>query len=109
EQYARAILAVEPGVTDDQVGGRLAVRLARQAVLARDDPPAAWFLVDEAVLHRCVGSADVMAAQLAHLGGVARLPSVTIQVVLVRDTAERSGPVLRFTADAWRAFTAAIR
>jgi hypothetical protein len=29
--------------------------------------------------------------------------------VLVRDTADRSGPVLTFTADAWRAFTAAIR
>jgi hypothetical protein len=29
--------------------------------------------------------------------------------VLVRDTADRGGPVLAFTADAWRAFTAAIR
>ena len=81
EDYARAILAVEPGVTEDQVSERLAARLARQAILARDDPPAAWFLVDEAALHRCVGSPDVMAAQLAHLGGVARLPNVTIQVV----------------------------
>src|SRR5258708_242930 len=71
EQYARAILTVEPGVTDDQVSERLAARLARQAVLTRDDPPAAWFLVDEAVLHRCVGSAHVMAAQLAHLAGLA--------------------------------------
>jgi Domain of unknown function (DUF397) len=29
--------------------------------------------------------------------------------VLVRDTADRSGLVLTFTADAWRVFTAAIR
>jgi hypothetical protein len=29
--------------------------------------------------------------------------------VLVRDTADRGGPVLRFTAEVWRAFTAAIR
>ena len=29
--------------------------------------------------------------------------------VLVRDTADRSGPVLTFTADAWLAFTATIR
>jgi transcriptional regulator with XRE-family HTH domain len=79
--YARAILTVEPGVTDDQVNARLAARLARQAILARDDPPAAWFLVDEAALRRCVGSPDVMAAQVAHLDGVARLPNVTIQVV----------------------------
>ena len=33
----------------------------------------------------------------------------TAGAVLVRDTADRSGPVLRFTAEAWRAFTAAIR
>jgi hypothetical protein len=81
EQYARAILAVNPGVTEEQVSERLAARLARQAILAREDPPAAWFLVDEAALRRCVGSPEVMAAQLAHLGGVARLPNVTIQVV----------------------------
>ena len=29
--------------------------------------------------------------------------------VLVRDTADRNGPVLTFTAEAWRAFTATIR
>jgi transcriptional regulator with XRE-family HTH domain len=79
--YARAILTVEPGVTDDDVSARLTARLARQAILTRDDPPPMWFLVDEAALRRCVGSAEVMAAQLAHLAGVARLPNVTIQVV----------------------------
>jgi hypothetical protein len=79
--YARAILTVEPGATDDDVSARLTARLARQAILTRDDSPAVWFLVDEAALRRCVGSASVMAAQLAHLAGVARLPNVTIQVV----------------------------
>ena len=81
EEYARAILAVNPGVTDDQVSERLAARLARQAILTRDDPPAAWFLVDEAALRRCIGSPEVMAAQLARLAGLARLPNVTVQVV----------------------------
>ena len=33
----------------------------------------------------------------------------TTEAVLVRDTADCRGPVLRFTAEAWRAFTAAIR
>jgi transcriptional regulator with XRE-family HTH domain len=81
EGYARAILAIEPGATDDEVSARIAARLERQAILTRDDPPAVWFLVDEAALRRCVGSPDVMAAQLAHLAGIARLPNVTIQVV----------------------------
>src|SRR5579859_2285309 len=70
EDYARAILAVEPGVTDDDVSARLTARLARQALLTRDDPPAAWFLVDEAALRRHIGPPEVMAAQLAHLAGV---------------------------------------
>ena len=81
EGYARAILAVEPGVTEDEISARLTARLARQAILTRDDPPAAWFLVDEAALRRHVGPPDVMAAQLAHLAGVARLPNVTVQLV----------------------------
>ena len=81
EAYARAILATEPGVTDDEVNARLTARLARQAVLTRDEPPAAWFLVDEATLRRCVSSPDVMAEHLAHLAGLARLPNLTIQVV----------------------------
>jgi DNA-binding XRE family transcriptional regulator len=81
DEYARAILAVNPGVTEEQISARLAARLERQALLTRDDPPTAWFLVDEAALRRCIGSSEVMSAQLAHLVGVARLPNVTIQVV----------------------------
>ena len=81
EDYARAILATDPGVTNEQVTARLAARLARQAILTRDDPPAVWFLVDEGALRRCVGSPETMAAQLAHLTGVARLPNATIRVV----------------------------
>ena len=44
EDYAREILAVSPGVTDDEVNARLAARMKRQVILTRDDPPAAWFL-----------------------------------------------------------------
>ena len=79
--YARAILTVNPGVTDDEVAARLAARLERQAILTRDDPPTAWFLVDEAALCRRIGPPDVMAAQLARLVTIARLPNVTIQLV----------------------------
>ena len=31
------------------------------------------------------------------------------KAVLVRDTTDRSGPVLAFTASAWQAFTAALK
>jgi hypothetical protein len=33
----------------------------------------------------------------------------TAGTVLVRDTADRNGPVLTFTPDAWRAFAKSIR
>jgi transcriptional regulator with XRE-family HTH domain len=81
DDYAREILSVSPGVTEDEVDARLAARMKRQVILTRDDPPIAWFLVDESALHRSVGSRQVMAAQMAHLAAVARLPNLTIQVV----------------------------
>jgi transcriptional regulator with XRE-family HTH domain len=81
EDYARAIQSVTPGVTDDEVNARVAARMKRQAILTRDNPPTAWFLVDEAALRRCVGSPQTMAAQMAQLAAIARLPNVTIQVV----------------------------
>lgn len=81
DDYGRTILSVNPGVTEDEVSARLAARVERQQILTRDDAPSVWFLVDEAALRRCVGSPQVMAMQLAHLAGVARLPNVTIQVV----------------------------
>ncbi|MGN2640090.1 DUF397 domain-containing protein [Nocardia takedensis] len=35
--------------------------------------------------------------------------AVTREVVAVRDSKDRSGPVLRFTPAAWRAFLTAVR
>jgi hypothetical protein len=72
---------VTPGVTEEQVSARVAARLKRQAILTRDNPPTAWFLIDESALRRCVGSPEIMAAQIAQLTAIAGLPNVTIQVV----------------------------
>ena len=86
EDYARAILAVNPGVTDDQVTARLAARLARQAPT---NPGRAARRVVPGRRGRATPLrriAEVMTAQLAHLAGVARLPNVTIQVVRTSST-----------------------
>jgi hypothetical protein len=46
----------------------LAGRIARKrAILDREDPPYIWALLDEAVLARRVGGAEVMKSQLEHL------------------------------------------
>jgi DNA-binding XRE family transcriptional regulator len=82
EGYARALLETFPGVTDEMVTARLAARMARQQrVLMREDPPSAWFLVDQLALYRLVGSAEVMAAQMDHLATVAAMPDVTLQIL----------------------------
>lgn len=80
--YARAMLSVHPGATAEVIATRLAARLERQKrVLFRDEPPTAWFIIDATALYRGVGSAEVMAGQMAHLGDVGALPNVTLQVL----------------------------
>lgn len=81
EDYARALLSIHPGATGEVVSARLKGRIERQRRLLRDDGPAVGLLVDMAALYRAVGSAEVMAAQCAHLAELARLDAVTLQVV----------------------------
>jgi len=80
--YARDVLSVSPGVSDEIVASRLSARMERQRRLfTRDDPPAAWFVVDELSLYRLVGSPEVMAAQLRRLAEVAAMPRATVTVM----------------------------
>ncbi|WP_217247949.1 helix-turn-helix transcriptional regulator [Streptomyces sp. AC602_WCS936] len=64
EEYARAVLAT--GMPDD-LEGLLAARMERQRILEREQPPLAWVVLDEAVLHRPIGGIEVMRRQLARL------------------------------------------
>lgn len=64
EEYARAVLAT--GMPDD-LEGLAAARMERQRILERDQPPLAWVVLDEAVLHRPIGGPEVMRRQLARL------------------------------------------
>ncbi len=79
--YAQAVLATRPNTTQDELDDLVTARLARQAVLDRDTPPLLWAVVDEAVLHREVGSSKVMHDQLLHLVEVSDRPNVTLQVI----------------------------
>jgi transcriptional regulator with XRE-family HTH domain len=83
EDYARAVLATHPGTTVDEVDERLAARMSRQAILARDDPPppVLWVLLDEQVLRRDPGDREIMRDQLIHLAAMARRPNITVQVI----------------------------
>ena len=79
--YARAVLGTRPNTTLDQLDDMMSARMARQAILERDNPPMMWVVVDEAVLHREVGSAKVMADQLGHLAAMSDRPNVAVQIV----------------------------
>jgi transcriptional regulator with XRE-family HTH domain len=85
EDYAREIFRNGPIELDPDGIERLAeVRLARQEILNRDDRPRLWAVIDEAVIHRIVGSASVMRGQLRHLADSAQQGKTTIQVMPYR-------------------------
>jgi transcriptional regulator with XRE-family HTH domain len=82
ETYARAVIrAMRPDADETDIEKRVAARTARQQLLSDPNPPAYWAVIDEAVLHRTVGGADVMAKQAQRLLHLGQLPHVTIQVV----------------------------
>jgi DNA-binding XRE family transcriptional regulator len=82
EAYTRGILRLDPDVeANDEVERKVRFRMARQAIFDREDPPATWAVLDEAVLHRMVGGQAVMREQLARLIELTNHPTVTIQVL----------------------------
>ncbi|GAA4618757.1 helix-turn-helix transcriptional regulator [Actinoallomurus liliacearum] len=83
EDYARAMIQAGPAeLAADKVDKRVEVRIKRQAALRQDPGLRLVAVIDEAALHRQVGSTTVMRAQLQHLVDIAEeLSRVTIQVV----------------------------
>jgi transcriptional regulator with XRE-family HTH domain len=82
EDYIRAVIrSIRPGWTEADVERRVAARMERQRLLTAPDPPVYWAVIDEAVVHRTVGSTEVMRDQMLRLCEMAALPNVTLQVV----------------------------
>jgi transcriptional regulator with XRE-family HTH domain len=79
EEIVRSSLLGEPpGV----VPRRVEVRLARQALLTREEDPLDLTVVlDEGALRRQVGGPAVMREQLLHLAEMAVRPNITLQVL----------------------------
>jgi transcriptional regulator with XRE-family HTH domain len=82
EDYARAVtLLGHDAASAREIERRVRLRMTRQAVLERADPPNVWAVIDEAALRRPAGSLAVMRGQLEHLGELALRPNVTIQII----------------------------
>lgn len=98
--YAREALLAAGGINDMALEQRIAIRIKRQALLLRPDPPRIWVVVDEAVLRRSLGGRNIMRSQIARLLEVASLPHVTLQILpddrRPHRYSERPFTVLRF-------------
>jgi hypothetical protein len=83
EGYAQAVIRpMNPGMSADEVETRASARAQRQKVLREDTAPKFWAIVNEAVLRRVVGSAEIMKEQMLALADMAEdLPNVTVQVL----------------------------
>src|SRR6266704_2693014 len=82
EDYARTIIkAGAMNGNHEEVERKVALRMARQPALTRDDPPMLWTVVDEAALRRRVGGAELMRAQLEHVLDLSSLKNVAMQVI----------------------------
>ena len=81
EDYARAVLNTWPPRKPAEIERQVRARLQRQSILARDDMPRLWFVLDESVLRRPMGEHSLMAEQLSHLVEIADRPNVSLQVL----------------------------
>lgn len=81
-EYARAVAMLGPGVVPgEELDRRVALRVKRQDLLTRPDPPRIWAVLDEGVLRRPLGGRAVMRAQIERLIEISDQPNVTLQVV----------------------------
>jgi len=78
EAYMRALFAAQSAADPDR---GVAIRRERQRRLTGDDPIAVSALIDESVIPRSIGGAEVMAGQLRHLLEVADLPAVRLRLL----------------------------
>ncbi|WCN84141.1 helix-turn-helix transcriptional regulator [Micromonospora sp. LH3U1] len=81
-EYARAVVLLGHGAAGpEEIDRRVALRMQRQQLLYRDNPPQLWAVVDEAALRRPIGGAAVMRGQLTALIEATKSPNIRLQVI----------------------------
>jgi transcriptional regulator with XRE-family HTH domain len=100
EDYAKAIISHGwSPMAAQSVQRQVGLRMRRQALLGRPDPPKLWAVIDESVLHRSIGGRRVLLDQVEHLIELTKRPNITVQVVPYQFSgyaAEGSFTALRF-------------
>jgi transcriptional regulator with XRE-family HTH domain len=100
EDYARSVIkAWQPRITPDELERKVALRLERQGIFAREaGRPMYWAVIHEGALRHVVGSPEIMNAQLTRLIEAADSPDILIQVLpySANDHSGTDGPILLF-------------
>ncbi|MEV5768758.1 helix-turn-helix transcriptional regulator [Micromonospora sp. NPDC052213] len=81
-EYARAVVLLGHGAAAPaEIERRVALRMQRQRLLSRENPPLLWAVVDEAALRRPIGGREVMRGQVAALIEATKSPHIRLQVI----------------------------
>ena len=80
EEYARAVFTAHD-VVGEKLESLVDLRIQRQEILSRDQPPSFHFIIDEAVFLRPIGSYDILRRQLSKMQEALSNPAVTMRIV----------------------------
>ncbi|MEU2558901.1 helix-turn-helix transcriptional regulator [Streptomyces longispororuber] len=80
--YSTAVQqANEVPLSSGEIERLVDIRMKRQEILSRAEPPHLWAVLDESVIRRVVGSRGVMKEQLGRLLEANESPHVTLQIL----------------------------
>lgn len=81
-EYANAVIRADSTLRDSEsLNQRVQVRMARKAVLIREPQPQLKVILDEAVLARPIGGAELFKRQMLSLLEASERPNVEVQVL----------------------------
>lgn len=83
--YAAEVMAVPAGyLSAEESAERVRLRMERQVMLTQPRAPHLDVIINEGVLYRLVGGAEVMTAQLRHLSDASRQTGISVRVLPYR-------------------------
>ena len=78
DAYVRGVLGA---LDETDLDDRTAVRLARQRIFEKTEPPVLWLVISEAALYQQISDPKTMRGQLARLLSVESNPRINVQVL----------------------------
>lgn len=82
DAYVAALArTVKPTIDEHELERRTEARRRRQELLRQEKPPKYWAVIDEAVIRRPVGGADITRAQFLHIAELAEQPHIDFQIL----------------------------